>query len=113
MSFDQVLLMAPRPEGEGGSGGAGGLFITFLPFILIFVIFYLLVFRPQAKRQKETAQMLASLKQGDRVLTSGGIFGTVMGIKDDNTVVLKISDQVKVEVAKTAVTGVVKKSREG
>jgi preprotein translocase subunit YajC len=87
--------------------------VSFLPFILIFFIFYLLVFRPQAKRQKELAQMLAALKQGDRVLTQGGIFGNVVAVKDENVVVLKISDQVKVEVAKGSITSVVKKSREG
>jgi preprotein translocase subunit YajC len=108
------LLMAPRPEGGEGGGGPFGLLVSFLPFILIFFIFYLLVFRPQAKRQKELASMLSALKQGDRVLTQGGIFGNVVALKDDNNVVvLKIADQVKVEVAKSSITSVVKKSREG
>lgn len=105
------LWMAP-PQGEG-SGGPAGLIQAFLPLILIFGIFYLLVFRPQAKRQKETRQMLETLKQGDRVLTSGGLFGTVVSLKDEDKVaVLKIADQVKVEVAKSAITTVVKKARE-
>jgi preprotein translocase subunit YajC len=106
--MEAMLMMAP-PE---GGGGGGSMFLSLLPFLLIFFIFYLLVFRPHSKRQKETAAMLAALKQGDRVLTSGGLFGTVVGIKDDNVAVIKIADQVKVEVAKSAIASVVKKSRE-
>ncbi len=85
--------------------------MSLMPFLLIFFIFYFLVIRPQAKRQRETKEMLESLKQGDRVVTTGGMYGTVAGLKDA-VVVLKIADQVKVEVAKSAVTGVVQKSRE-
>jgi preprotein translocase subunit YajC len=102
---------APPQQGGGAAGGSGNLLFTLLPFVLIFAIFYFLVIRPQAKRQKETVKMLDSLKQGDRVVTSGGLFGTVAGVKD-NVVVLKVADQVRVEVAKSAITAVVEKSRE-
>jgi preprotein translocase subunit YajC len=110
--MNPVLALMPAPQGGEGQGGPGGLFLSLLPFLLIFLIFYLLVIRPQAKRQREVQKMLSELKAGDRVVTSGGLFGTVFSLKDDNVVVLKISDQVKVEVAKSAVTGVVQKSRE-
>jgi preprotein translocase subunit YajC len=106
-----VLLMAPPTARNGSAGGGGNLLITLLPFVLIFGIFYFLVIRPQSKRQREVAKMLDSLKQGDRVLTSGGLFGTVIGVKE-NVAVLKIADQVKVEVAKSAITTVVEKGRE-
>ncbi len=110
--MNPVLLMgAPPQQGGGAAGGGGSLLFTLLPFVLIFAIFYFLVIRPQAKRQKETVKMLDSLKQGDRVVTSGGLFGTVASSKD-NVVVLKIADQVRVEVAKSAITAVVEKSRE-
>jgi preprotein translocase subunit YajC len=110
--MNPVLLMgAPPQQGGGAAGGSGNLLFTLLPFVLIFAIFYFLVIRPQAKRQKETVKMLDSLKQGDRVVTSGGLFGTVAGVKD-NVVVLKVADQVRVEVAKSAITAVVEKSRE-
>lgn len=110
--MNPVLLMAPSPQQNGASGGgAGSLLFTLLPFVLIFGIFYFLVIRPQSKRQREMAKMLDSLKQGDRVLTSGGLFGTVVGVKD-NVAVLKVADQVRVEVAKSAITTVVEKSRE-
>jgi preprotein translocase subunit YajC len=110
--MNPVLLMgAPPQQGGGAAGGSGNLLFTLLPFVLIFAIFYFLVIRPQAKRQRETVKMLDSLKQGDRVVTSGGLFGTVAGVKD-NVVVLKVADQVRVEVAKSAITAVVEKSRE-
>lgn len=109
--MNPVFLMGAPPQQGGAAGGGGSLLFTLLPFVLIFAIFYFLVIRPQAKRQKETVKMLDSLKQGDRVVTSGGLFGTVAGTKD-NVVVLKVADQVRVEVAKSAITAVVEKSRD-
>lgn len=109
--MNPVLLMAPPPQ--GGEGGGGSFFLGFLPIILIFLIFYLLVFRPHSKRQKELAKMIDSLKQGDRVLTSGGLYGTVVGDKESGSVfVLKIAENVKVEVARSSIASVVKKTRE-
>jgi preprotein translocase subunit YajC len=109
--MNPVMLMAPPSGGGGGAGGGGSMILTLLPFALIFFIFYFLVIRPQSKRQKELAAMINSLKQGDRVLTSGGLYGTVMAMKD-NIAVLKIADQVKIEVAKSAITAVVERGRE-
>jgi preprotein translocase subunit YajC len=74
-----------------------------LPLILV-VFLYFLVFRPMNKRQKKVEQMIAALKNGDRVITSSGIYGVVAGVKD-KTFILKIADQVKIEVAKNAITG--------
>ena len=90
-----------RPEG----GGSGGL-LSLWPIILIFVIFYFLLIRPQQKKQKEHQKMLESIRKGDRVVTSGGIYGTVVGVKE-NVVVLKIADNVKVEIAKSAVSHII------
>jgi preprotein translocase subunit YajC len=94
--------MAP-PAGKGGGTGA---LVSFLPLILIFFIFYLLVFRPQQKRQRDHQSMLSALKKGDRVLTTGGLYGTIIGIKN-NVAVLKIAENVKVEVQRSAIAGVV------
>lgn len=96
--------MAPAPAGQGG-GGAGAL-VSFLPLILIFFIFYLLVFRPQQKRQKQHRAMLEALKKGDRVVTSGGLYGTVVGVKS-NVAVLKIAENVKAEFQRSAITAIV------
>ena len=95
--------------GQGGAGGAGaGGFSAFVPLILMFVIFYFLLIRPQQKRQKQTQAMIGSLRNGDKVVTSAGIYGTIAGIKDD-VIILKIADNVKVEILKSAVSGLVNK----
>ena len=85
---------------------------TFMPLIMVvamFVIMYFFLIRPQMKQQKEHANMLSSLKKGDRVITSGGIWGVVVGISDaENIVVIRIDENTKVEVAKAYVVGVKK-----
>ncbi len=80
--------------------------VSFMPFVLLMVIFYFLLIRPQQKRQKETQKMIDAVKKGDRVVTSGGVIGTVVGIQNDY-LVLKLgdNDQTKVEVLKSAVNG--------
>ena len=85
--------------------GGGGALIQFLPFVLIFGIFYFLVILPQQRQRRKTQDMLAALKTGDRVITSGGIYGTIVGFRDLNVVQLQVANQVKVEVAKSAITG--------
>jgi preprotein translocase subunit YajC len=83
-------------------------FVTFIPLILIFVLFYFLIIVPQRKRQRAIDEMLNNLKSGDRVVTSGGIYGTIVSIRDDKrTVQLKISENpvIRVEVARTAISG--------
>ena len=81
-------------------------------FLLIFVIFYFLLIRPQAKRQREHSAMVSGLKKGDEVLTQGGIWGVVVGTRDD-VVVLKIAEETKVEVAKHAISALRGKSTNG
>ncbi|HOT97582.1 MAG TPA: preprotein translocase subunit YajC [bacterium] len=99
-----LLVLASAAPTAGGQQGSSGAFGFFLPIILIFVIMYFLMFRPQAKKQKEMARMIDALQKGDRVITIGGIYGVVQGIKEkENVIVLKIADNVKIEVAKTAV----------
>ena len=108
--MDLFMLMGRPPE--GGEGG-GNPFLGFLPIILIFGIFYMLVIRPHSRKQKVLREQIEALKQGDRVVTSGGLYGTVVGDKDQgNTFVIKIADQVKVEVAKSGIASVVKKAKE-
>jgi len=75
---------------------------SLLPMILIFAIFYFLIIMPQRKRQKQLQDMIASLKIGDKIITTGGIYGTVAGLKDD-TLILRIAEHVKIEVARSAV----------
>jgi preprotein translocase subunit YajC len=86
--------------------------VQLVPFALIFVIFYVLLIRPQARRQREHAQMLQGLSKGDQVVTQGGIHGVVVGTKDD-VVVLRIAENTKVEVSKSAVSAVKGRSENG
>ena len=79
--------------------------LQFLPFVLIFGIFYFLVILPQQRQRRKTQDMLSNLKTGDRVITSGGIYGTIVGFRDLNVVQLQVANQVKLDVAKTAITG--------
>jgi preprotein translocase subunit YajC len=79
--------------------------VQFAPILLIFAIMYLLMIRPQQQRQKQMDTMLKALKKGDRVVTSGGMLGTVVGVEDAK-VVLRISDDVKAEFTKAAIVQV-------
>jgi preprotein translocase subunit YajC len=92
-------------QGAQGQGGAGG-FTAFIPLILMFVIFYFLLIRPQQKKAKEHKEMVASLKKGDRVVTSGGIHGIITNTSDE-TVTVEIADDVNVKINRGGVGGVV------
>jgi len=97
-----IFAMA-GPAGSGAEGG-GNPAVSLLPIVLIFLVMYLLIFRPQAKKQKEHRKMLDSLEKGDQVVTAGGIYGTIAGLKKNNTIViLKIADNVKIEIARSSV----------
>ncbi len=101
---DLAYAMGPAPG--GGQGGMGS-YMQFLPIIFIFVIFYFLLIRPQQKQKKEHQSLLSNLKEGDNVLTAGGIYGRVTGIKDDK-ITVEISDKVRVKVNRGHIAGVVK-----
>jgi len=84
------------------NGQPSPVFVQPLIFLAIGLIFYFIVFLPNKKRQKALQNMLNNLKNGDKVITSGGIFGVVAGIKDDR-IQLKVADQVKIEISKSAI----------
>lgn len=87
-------------------GSSSFLTSQMLMMVVIFGVFYFIVVRPMRKKQRETESMLRELKNGDRVLTSGGIYGTVVGVTDD-TIQLRVADHVKIQVAKSAVSQLV------
>ena len=91
------------------NGPTNPLFVQPLIFLAIGLIFYFIVFLPNKKRQRSLQQLLDNLKNGDKVITSGGIFGIVAGIRDDR-VQLKVADQVKIEISRNAI--VAKQSEE-
>jgi len=93
---------------SGAQGGGGGGFTALLPFMLIIVIIYFLMIRPQARKQKEHRQMVSDLKKGDRVVTSGGIHGTVLGVKETkNTLLVKVGENTKLEIERGSITRVI------
>jgi preprotein translocase subunit YajC len=101
--LNALLAQAQSPAPTGPGGGFG----FFVPFIFIFIIMYFVMFRPQKKRQEQQQKLIASLKTGDRVITNGGIHGLISNVKD-TTVIVKVADNVKIEMEKSAVTNVVK-----
>mgnify|MGYP001809796356 CR=1 FL=1 len=90
--------------------GTLGILEQFLPLVLIFVVFYLLLIRPQQKRMKQHKQMLAELRRGDRVVTSGGIIGTINKVVSDTELVIEIAEGVRVRVVRGTVTEVLGKT---
>ena len=107
MTFMNLLAMA-SPNGGGEGGGASSL-LSFLPLVLIFVVFWFMIIRPQKKQQDQRKAMIEALKRGDQIVTSGGLFATVKDVKDDR-VVATIAEGVKVEISKSAISGVVEES---
>ena len=103
--FDPSLLVSMSSLGDQGQ------ITSFLPFALILAIFYFMILRPNQRKQRETEAMLKAIKKGDRVLTSGGVFGTVVGNKNgrDDVVVLKVSDEVKMEFARQSIVQVLER----
>ena len=79
-----------------------------VPFVCIGVIFYFLIIRPQSKRQKDLEKLVTSLKTGDKVVTNSGIHGIIANVKEGKTLILKIADNVKIEIDKSAISGVEK-----
>ncbi|MFQ6672192.1 MAG: preprotein translocase subunit YajC [Candidatus Tectimicrobiota bacterium] len=92
-----------RP-GQAGEATPGGFAAPFITFGLLIAIFYFFLIRPQQRQRKDHAKMLEGLKQGDEVVTQGGIHGSVYKIKDE-TVVLEVADNVRLRISKSAVTG--------
>lgn len=93
---------APKPVDTGMQGMNMMIWMAFA-----FALIYFMSIRPQAKKQKELAARISSLKTGDRVVTTGGIYGTVANVKDGSTLLLKIADNVKIEIDKSAIANVV------
>jgi preprotein translocase subunit YajC len=89
-----------------GAAPAGGGLSMILPLLLMIPLFYLFLMRPQQKRQKQWQQMLASIKAGDRVTTAGGIRGIILSIKEDAFIIRVAPDNLKLEIAKTAIASV-------
>ncbi len=100
----QLLAMAPPSQ---GGGGEGSLISTLLMFALIIGIFYFMILRPQQKRQKEREKMLGTVKKGDKVITAGGLHGSIAGL-DEKTVLIQVADNVKLKFDRSAVASIIR-----
>lgn len=100
---DLAYAMGPSPAGGGNGGGI----VSVLPLMIgMFAIMYFLIIRPQQKQRKEREELLRAIKKGDRVVTTSGLYGTVVGLSE-HTVTLKVADQVKMEFERSAVGRIV------
>ena len=104
--IDQSFLILAQAQQAPSQPGLGSMLV---PFLCIGVIFYFLIIRPQKKKQKEQANLIANLKTGDKVVTNGGIHGLISNVKE-SSVILKIADNVKIEIEKASVSTVYKPS---
>ena len=103
MMFAQAQTASPASVPGGGIGP------FFVPLIFIFIIMYFVMIRPQKKRQEQQQKLIGALKTGDRVVTNAGIHGLISNVKD-STVLVKVADNVKIEMDKSAITNVVKEA---
>jgi preprotein translocase subunit YajC len=96
------ILMATAGQATSATPQAPNLFSALLPFILVFAIFYLLIILPSRKKQKKHQDMVNNLKPGDRIITTGGIYGTIMGVQKDRLEV-KIAANTKIDITRSAI----------
>lgn len=103
------MFVSPAWAQAAGGGGEGG-FMTLLPLVLIFVVFYFLLIRPQQKRAKQHRDMLLNIRRGDKVVTGGGIIGTVTKVVSDDELAVEIAEGIKIRVQRALVSGVLSKT---
>ncbi|MDR2304679.1 MAG: preprotein translocase subunit YajC [Treponema sp.] len=103
--FSFVLPLLMGVPASGGEGGGASIVTSLIPFAAIIAIFYFLIIRPQNKKQKETQRMLEALKKGDKIVTIGGVHGTIQSVKD-KTVIVRVDENVKMEFSRSAVSSI-------
>ncbi len=106
LTLMSVVLLSANSFAEG-AGGAAGAFGGIMPLLIIFVFFYIFLIRPQQKQRKEHQKMIDSLQKDDKIITSGGMYATVVSVNGEVAEV-KIADNVRVKIVKSTITSVVK-----
>ena len=101
-----IILAQTQAASPAATNPLGGI-VNMLPFVFIFVIFYYVMVRPQRRRQQEQQRLISALKTGDRVVTASGIHGLISNVKE-TTVIVKVADNVKIEIEKSAIGTVMK-----
>jgi len=105
MGYFNLALLMGMPAGGSSASGSGSMTTSLVTFALVIGIFYFLIIRPQNKKQKETKAMIDAVKKNDKVVTIGGIRGTVLSVKEE-TVIVKVDDECKMEFNKSAISTV-------
>ena len=104
-----MLISEAWAQGAGGAGG-GDIFSMMFPLVLIFAVFYFLLIRPQQKKMKEHREMLTAVRRGDKVVTGGGIIGTVAKVVSDEELQVEIAEGVKVKISRSTLASVMSKT---
>jgi preprotein translocase subunit YajC len=105
------MFVSPAYAQAAGGGAPGGFdLLSLLPLVLIFVVFWFLLIRPQQKKMKQHREMIAAVRRGDRVLTAGGIIGTVTKVQGDSELQVEIAEGVRVKVARATISEVLAKT---
>ena len=104
------MFISPAYAQAAGAAGGGEAFQAFLPLILIFIVFYFLLIRPQQKKMKQHREMLAAVRRGDKVITGGGIIGTVTKVENDEELTVEIATDVKVKVQRGTISAVLNRT---
>jgi preprotein translocase subunit YajC len=104
------MFVTPAYAQAAGDAAGPGALQAFLPIILIFVVFYFLLIRPQQKKMKQHKEMLGAVRRGDKIVTGGGIVGTVTKVIDDAEVMVEIAEGVKVRVHRSLISSVLAKT---
>ncbi len=100
------MLVSPAfAQAAVASPGGGGM-MAFLPLILIFIVFYVLIIRPQSKKAKDHRAMLSAIRRGDKVVTGGGVMGTVTKVVDERIVMVEIAEGIRVRVRRDLISGI-------
>lgn len=105
-----MLISDAFAQAAGGAGGDGNFLVSLAPLLLIFVVFYFLLIRPQQKKVKQHKELIAALRRGDRIVTSGGIVGTVSKVIDEQFLQVEIAEGVRVRLLRGMVTEVMAKA---
>jgi preprotein translocase subunit YajC len=106
------MLISPA-YAQAAGGGEPSFLVSLLPLILIFIVFWFLLIRPQQKRMREHKEMVQATKKGDKIITSGGIYGTVSRVIDDNSVEVEIAQNVKVKLARPTISENLTRAEQG
>ena len=111
MEYLSLALLMGMPTGGGSASSSGSMTTSLVTFALVIGIFYFLIIRPQNKKQKDTKSMIDAVKKNDKIVTIGGIRGTVFSVKEE-TVIVKVDDECKLEFNKSAISTVLNVSPE-